>query len=376
MTELSDRLDRLARQATEGVELLPPDLMLRARRRHRTRVGLGGAGAAALAAVGSVLGLVTTSSHHPTVVNVGTSPTTSSPVNHLAPLPDTALTPPGWSPVALGTVQVSVPSSWFVEDPGYSCGAVPGMVFIDRQPGFGGASQCSLAPNVVSIAPSSTAAVPHAASGELNSIEVTSGWDQAGSIRTEIVRALGYDISASGPLADQVVRTLTHSPLSVVLNSQVTSTPTGWQSVTFGGIRFSVPPTWNISRFSWWGGCPGNLRPNMLELSTAETISALGCSGPPQTAGYNAGVPSMVVGSGPEIRSIETGADCLKRNGLRICIDPPPNPSGGYEPGHGLNILTAQVSVPGQAHLDQIEIGLSGDGTQALKIFESLRPAS
>lgn len=179
MTELKDRLDRLARQATEGVELPPLDLMVRARRRHRTRVGLGVAGAAVLAAVGTVVGFVTTLSRHTTVVNMGTSPRGS----------------------------------------GYSCGAdVPGMVYIYEQPGSGGASQCGLAPNVVSITSSSTAALPHAAPAELNSIEVTTGWTQVGSLRTEIVRALGYDISAGGPRADQVVHTLTHSPLSVVLN--------------------------------------------------------------------------------------------------------------------------------------------------------------
>lgn len=164
-------------------------------------------------------------------------------------------------------------------------------------------------------------------------------------------------------------------PLSVVLDSQVSSTPSGWQSITFGGLQFAVPATWDISRFSWWGGCPGNLEADRLELSTAETFSAPGCPGPPSTADYLAGVSAMVVGSGPKIPAVAAGARCFDRNGLRICIDPPPNPTGGYEPGHELNILTAQVSVPGQTNLDQIEIGLSGDGTQALNIFDSLRPA-
>jgi hypothetical protein len=330
---------------------------------HRTWVGLG---AAALAVVGCILGLVATSSHHSTIVNVGISPTTSTPISHLAPLPDTALTSPGWSPVAVGAVQISVPSSWFIEDPGLSCGGgVQGMVFVDQQPGVGGSSLCTLAPNVVSISPSSSAAVPHSMSGELNSIEVTSGWTQTGQVRTGIVRALGYDISASGSLAEQVVHTLTHSPLSVVLNSQVSSTPLGWRSIAFGGLQFAVPATWDISRRSWWGGCPGNLGADSLELSTAETFSAPGCPPPPPGAEYLAGVSAMVVGSGPEIPAVQAGANCIHRNGLRICIDP----------HHELNILTAQVSVPGQSDLDQIEIGLSSDGTEALNIFDSLRPA-
>jgi len=95
---------------------------------------------------------------------------------------------------------------------------------------------------------------------------------------------------------------------------------------------------------------------------------------PPALAEYEAGVPAMVVGSGPKITAVPAGANCLERNRLRICIDPPPSP-GTNQPGHELSVLTAQVSVPGQANLDQIEIGLSGDGTTALNIFDSLQPA-
>lgn len=48
----------------------------------------------------------------------------------------------------------------------------------------------------------------------------------------------------------------------------------------------------------------------------------------------------------------------------------------GHQPAcHELSVLPAQVSVPGQANLDQIEIGLSGEGTTALNIFGSLQPA-
>lgn len=376
MTELKDRLDRLARQATEGVDLLSPELMVRARHRYRVRVGLGVAGGATLAAVGCIVGVFATSSQHTTVVNVGTSPTTPpAAAQHVAPLPDTALTPPGWSPVAVGTVQVSVPSTWSVEDPSYcGGGSIQGMVFVAPHPDFGTSPQCSLAPNVISILPASSAPVPNGTSGELNSIAVTSGWSQSGSTKTEIIRALGYDLTASGPLGEQVIRTLTHSPLSVVLNSEVTTIPAGWQSITFGGMRFSVPSSWSTSRFSSWGGCPGNLGANRLILSTAETISAPGCSPPSPLAEYEAGVPAVVVGSGPKIGAVPAGANCLERNRLRICIDPPPSP-GTNQPGHELSVLTAQVSVPGQANLDQIEIGLSGDGTTALNIFDSLQPA-
>jgi hypothetical protein len=82
----------------------------------------------------------------------------------------------------------------------------------------------------------------------------------------------------------------------------------------------------------------------------------------------------MVVGSGPKVDPAPSDAVCLTRNRLTICIDPPPPPTGGFAPGHQLDLLTAQVKVPGQTTLDQIEIGLSGTGVEALQIFDSMRP--
>jgi len=199
MTELKDRLDRLARQATEGVDLLSPELMVRARHRYRVRVGLGVAGGATLVVVGCIVGVLATSSQHATVVNVETSPTTPpAAAQHVAPLPDTAVTPPGWSPVAVGTVQVSVPSTWSVEDPSYcGGGSIQGMVFVAPHPDFGTSPQCSLAPNVISILPASSAPVPNGTSGELNSIPVTSGGRSLAPPRR---RSCGHSATTS-PLA-------------------------------------------------------------------------------------------------------------------------------------------------------------------------------
>jgi hypothetical protein len=50
--------------------------------------------------------------------------------------------------------------------------------------------------------------------------------------------------------------------------------------------------------------------------------------------------------------------------------------SGGFSPGHELNLLTAQVTVPHQAALDQVEIGLTGSGVLPLDVFDSIRPAA
>jgi hypothetical protein len=82
----------------------------------------------------------------------------------------------------------------------------------------------------------------------------------------------------------------------------------------------------------------------------------------------------MVLGSGSQVSRAPVGAKCLRRNGLRICVDPPPSPTGGEESGIELNLLTAQISVPKQSAVDQIEIGLTGTGVTPLQIFDSMRP--
>ena len=379
MTYLGDRLDQLARQAS-NVEWLPAELMPTARRRQRTRLQIAGTAAVIVMAVGTLIGIKTTSSPHPTLVGVGSPSPRSGETDHLAALPDTRLTPAGWYPIAVGTVQISVPASWFVNSA--ACTA-DGVVFTDGEPIGGTGSPVCTPRNVVSIGPSTSADLPGGYRAVLNSIDVTISQAQTTGPATQLsgpesetVRALGYDITAQGPDFKLVLATLTHSPLSVVLDSQVSHPPTDWKSIQFGGLQFSVPPTWTTDRYTWWGGCPGNLQANTLQLSTAQTFSALGCPPPPQSVQYESGVAALVVGSGPQIQSVESGATCVERNALRICIDPFPTPSDGGAPGHGVSILTAQISVPGQTTLDQIEIGLNGDGTSALNISDSLRPVS
>ena len=77
MTDLGDRLDTLATEATRGVTLLPLDLAAHARRRHhrRVRAGIAAAVCAALAAAG--ISYWPSGSHHD--VRVATAPGTTAP---------------------------------------------------------------------------------------------------------------------------------------------------------------------------------------------------------------------------------------------------------------------------------------------------------
>src|SRR4029077_15707859 len=126
-------------------------------------------------------------------------------------------------------------------------------------------------------------------------------------------------VDARGPLATQVEQTLTHSPLSVVLNSSVSSVPSAWRQMVFGGLRFSVPAQWTVGHGTGWGGCPGNIAPNVLELNTAQNVFAPSCAPPPETAGYLAADRGMVLASGPETAPAPADATCVSRNMLRIC---------------------------------------------------------
>jgi hypothetical protein len=64
-----------------------------------------------------------------------------------------------------------------------------------------------------------------------------------------IVPSLDIEVAGVGPLAKQVLNTLTRSPRSVVLASASSPVvPSSWQSVRFAGLRFSVPANWPVNR--------------------------------------------------------------------------------------------------------------------------------
>ena len=293
------------------------------------------------------------------VVSAGGSSSYAAQDQPSTPLPDASLTPTGWSPIGLGLIQISVPSDWLVEDPGYSCGGeTQGMVFVNQAPTPSPSGECPLTPNVVELTTGPSTPLPESYRNTVNPITVLERDVQSATDDYAVtVRALGTEVDARGPLASQVVKTLTHSPRSVVLHSSVQSAPQGWRHVTFGGIRFAVPGQWTVDRENTWGGCPGNIAAGLLLLSTATTVSAPSCPGPILTAGYLSASQGMVLGSGPRVERPPTNASCRTRHTLRICIDPPPAPVGGFSPGHQLNLLTAQVHVRGQDSTDQIEIG-------------------
>ena len=293
--------------------------------------------------------------------------------SHVAALADSAAVPPRWAPLGYRGAQIAVPASWFVENPGTICGGHDaGRVFIDEPATVTAGMECGPAANTVVLRRAGSSTLPHAHSTTVNGIPATIGSVRNGGHVVHLERALGVDISSTGPVAVTVLKTLTHSALSVVLRSTHLPTPSGWRHVSFGGLTFAVPASWRTDYSSGWGGCPFNLAPAVLQLNTARTVSAPSCPAPPSTAGAIAGVAGMVIAAGPRVpREAATAARCRQHNGLRLCIDPEPL-HGGYAQAHGLEILTALVYVPAEPQPTQIEIGLSGSGLLPAEVFDSI----
>jgi hypothetical protein len=292
-------------------------------------------------------------------------------------LADVGATPPGWAAVPLRGIQVSVPASWQVAHPGQTyCGQLGGVVFLgsnipSTEPGCAQA----FATNAVSLRTGSQPAPPESKQMLIHGLKVTLITEHRTG--TEIAYVNGMTVTASGPLAAKVMRTITRSPRSVVLGPYRASVPRSWRHVDFGGLSFSVPERWALQRATWIGGCPYNIDPSTLVLSTARSLFAPGCPMPPSTTGYMAAREGMKVFAGPAVPSTRAqlrGAKCRSLNGLRVCVHPYRLESG-YSATNYPGLLTADVYLPGRARPDLVEIGLNGSGTMPLSILDSLRTA-
>ncbi len=292
-------------------------------------------------------------------------------------LADVGATPPGWAAVPLRGIQVSVPTSWQVAVLGRTyCGQPGGVVFLgskipSTEPGC---TQAFDATNAVSLRTGSQPAPPESKQVLIHGLKVTLTTEHRTGTETGYVN--GMTVTASGPLAAKVIRTITRSPRSVVLGPYWASVPRTWRHVDFGGLSFSEPGHWAVQRATWFGGCPYNIDPSTLVLSTARSFFAPGCPMRPSTAGYMAAREGMKVFTGPAVPSTRAqlrGAKCRSLNGLRVCVHPY-RLERGYSATNYPGLLTADVYLPGRARPDLVEIGLNGSGTMPLSILNSLRP--
>jgi hypothetical protein len=366
----------------------------RTRLHHRLQAGALAAAAVAVAIVlplallsggttpSSTIGPGSTSAASPGGTHPGTvGPSkpghgSSAPVDRGIPLTRTSLTPSGWAPVSYLDAQLSVPSAWLVESsPGTSCGgSVQGLVYegVPVDKAALAHMGCTTPPNIVSILPLSVGlsrSQPTGSHSTLNGFPVERVAAAAGT-QTYLIPGFDVEVSASGPLAQQVLKTLTRSPLSVVLAPGPSlAAGSGWTSEDFGGIRFEVPGWWKTQQTSSWGGCPYGITANTVTLSTATVMSDPACPAPPRTTGFQQGRPGVVVGAGKYTAAAASGAhlQCMNLHGMRACVT-----VGGL----GSALLKLAVYPPGQSQPILVEIGLAGSGAVARAVYDSIRPAS
>ncbi len=294
------------------------------------------------------------------------------------PVVDAAATPEGWVPVAYGDAQVSVPSTWAVLTHAWCGGTWPPIV----QLGVVKQDLLCLAtpsPPTVRITPLSSipARYRHEQPVLLNGIPVLRGPKAATSV-SYFVPSLHVELWAGDGAGTRVTDTLAVSPRAVVLASGPgPAVPSSWRSVSFAGLRFSVPADWPVSRTS--GAAFGLGTPCAtsgvafpapgVTLSTDQhRLRPPTCTG--ESYGYAPQPPmnGAQVDSGGHFRFLATlsfAKHCLDLYGLSAC----PATSPAY------SILVLRVKVPGRSKPVYVSIGLAGNGMVARTILYSLREA-
>ncbi|MBV8295737.1 MAG: hypothetical protein JO085_02780, partial [Acidimicrobiia bacterium] len=174
----------------------------------------------------------------------------------LAPIPQPF--PNGWIPVDLAGARISVPPGSFVSSADCPQATAPVTVFLRTSPTPPDIALCSLpsagaSTVTLSVLPPGTPTAGLTPS-TVNGIPVFGSDGGPGSSGRLLIPSLGVQIDASGPQAGVVLGTLTRSPRARVLaGGKWPHVPRGWQRVSFGGVRLSVPPSWPVRHLAVWG---------------------------------------------------------------------------------------------------------------------------
>ena len=303
--------------------------------------------------------------------------TTTVPTTAKArPAADLSATPAGWVPVAFGDAQVSVPAAWWVLYDSFPCptGSPTGEVFVNPPPG-GFACPLEIAPGPSTTVRFGPPTSPH--STVLGHPEVINGVFvypyPTGPQSSYLAPSLGVEITVDGPLGQRVLHTLAWSPRSVVLApGSSPPVPSQWHSVTFAGLRFSVPANWPITQTQVTPGLGAICRQQGVALAgttvtlTADRRRLLAVSCPRMSPTAQQPENGVQVDSGLRTEPTVTlsfSAHCLVLHGLTAC--PATSPA--------FSIFVLRVNVPGRDKPVFFSIGLAGNGMVARTILDSLR---
>lgn len=290
-------------------------------------------------------------------------------------------TPAGWVPVSLGAAQLSVPASWFVlyNSPPCATGSPPGEIFVNPRPGV---FHC---PAVIGRGPRTTVFIGRPTGNQAPSghPEVVNGllvYPYSGvATGRYLVPSLEVEITVDGTLGQRVLRTLMVSARAVVLApGGAVRVPPTWRPVSFGGLRFSVPPDWPVARRSIVN-VPGNpcrtlgislsgySQPRVsLSTDTRPFVRNFMCAriAPTPYQPSNGVQVDSGLRTDPLV-SLLFSARCVVLHGLTAC----PASSPCY------SVLFVRVRVPGRSKPVLVSIGLAGDGSIARTILYSVRAA-
>ena len=311
------------------------------------------------------------------------APTTSTvpPTKPLATAVDLSATPTGWVSVALSYMQVSVPPSWYVlyDSPPCPTGSAPGEIFVNPSPGV---FHCppdksgSSPQTVVQLRLEAGASFPSVPRyvRTINYLAVYSLSVNSGR-STYLVIPPAAEITLKGPLAQQVLNTLTLSPRFVPTSvGPAPFVPSSWRVVTFAGLRFSVPAVWPITRtsgaaFGLGSPCatpgvafPDHVAPSVTLDTDKHFLPPPAC--PTETPLNQPPMNGVQVDSGSRMNfqvALSFSTHCFSLHSLTAC----PAISPAY------SILVLKVTVGGLKPV-YVSIGLAGNGMVARTILYSL----
>jgi hypothetical protein len=291
---------------------------------------------------------------------------------------DTAATPLGWSPVAYGNAQVSVPSNWVIGL--YECDFLSsgGTVWLDTPRPFRPVEGCAPGTNdnAVSIRPE-TVAPAGARRASVNGITVFWTGDESYA-----VPSLSVEVSTFGPMAGRILRTLSRSPEAVALApGPAPVVPSSWHRVSYGGVSLAVPSVWlNTNETEWSAGvCSPVVAPDYADSVLFVSGTSMSpdhlCAAPQEPPVPEVQpVDGVAIDPGPygPIQGDSDFASCLTIHGLPAC----PVTYDYY----GAIVLSVRVPanpVPAgvETHRVAVEIGLAGNGMVARTILYSMRSA-
>jgi hypothetical protein len=290
------------------------------------------------------------------------------------PVVNQSATPPGWQPVDVGDVQLSVPKTWeMVSQTGQeACGSASAGVLV-----FEGGLWCpsnmnTASPPGVSVVTISTITARTAEHPgrrmTVNGIPVF--------VRTDgdyVVPALHSELTFAGPAQTHVLHSLTYSPRYVALLAGATPpVPRSWRWVSLAHLKFAVPKPWKVSVQPHEDFCSSNNGLSVAGVTLGEGPAeesapvSLGPCGLPdlESVPLVAGV-EVDEGAWGEVPSLFDPPRCAGArfiNDLPVCIRATPD----------RGLLIVQIGYGGAAPVT-VRIGMAGNGTAGRIILHSLR---